>query len=756
MRGPVVAGLALCALSAVARADATLTSTVGTDVTEGAYTLDVELRGLLATVELRQTFVNAGDRDTEAIYEFELPSAAVIDGGRVLVPGKREEVAFGVDTRAAITRTPDDAADSGVPDLVLLHAIGHRDGDPATGDPDLTRYELRVFPVPAHQTVTVRTRLVMPLEVADGRVILRLPARGDAANLSRETGVVRVHPTGGILGYDHFHVDETALRGAGVIPFSHGRRGGFVLDATPRVAGAEPLLWFDTVALDGKRGAIAVSLFAPRSSTSDRLPFDRIAILVDTSRSMDGALEGAARIVDAVIANARPDAKIQTLLFDHGTHAVDGWRAPDAAARAATGKAIRGAALANGTSVTAALGAAGAALGEPTQGTRSLVLVVTDGLVPLDTTGLDLAQHVGAPRAGLTVSFVLVTPDQAALPDILHGPLADVANRTGGMVLATRAGEVTARATAIASQLGHAAPLHDLQLVGADAVTGVMLPDVVPAGGGTVAIGWYRHAAPTRLALNAVRGEQALHVNARRAASPEIGDLALATLEPDGLAVHDDGAEPAQPEIDAARAMVTIARRRRGVVTDETSLIALDSRARFATERRNLAIGGGPFTREPPPGETQVPATVPQVRIGHIQLRGDLDARLIHGMIELGLLPRARTCFQPLLLKHRASEGTVRVDLELSRGEVTSARIASTDFSADISVCLLEAVYQLDVPRTVLDDLPDTVYLVHYPLTFRSLAAGEVVLPGDADSSDPIDTGIHVDDADQPLGAVHP
>jgi hypothetical protein len=125
-------------------------------------------------------------------------------------------------------------------------------------------------------------------------------------------------------------------------------------------------------------------------------------------------------------------------------------------------------------------------------------------------------------------------------------------------------------------------------------------------------------------------------------------------------------------------------------------------------------------------------------------------------MLEIGLVPRARACFQPMLLRQRASEGTVSLELELSRGEVTIARVTATDFPAEVSVCLLAAVYELDVPRTVLDDLPDTVYLVHYPLTFRSLAAGDIILPGDADSADPIDTGVHVDDADQPLGGVPP
>jgi len=751
MRGPLTAVSVLCALSSLARADASLSALHGEDLTEGAYGLTVDLRGLAAQVEIQQTFVNAGKSDVEALYAFDLPSTAVVNGAAVALGGKRDEVAFGADTTAALTNAPGDDDGGVTPDVLLIHAIGHSDGDPILGTPDLTRYELRLYPIPAGKAVTVRTRVAMPLEVADGRVILRLPARGDAANLSREIGAIRLHPVGGIVGYDHVHVDADEIRGGGTLAFAHGRRGALEIDATPRVHGTEPLVWFDTRALDARHGTIAVSMFVPRPDSGERLPFERIVVAVDTSRSMDGAIDASARVVDAVLANAPPSAQVRAILFDRNARAIgDAWRPIDAAARADLGKAIRGAALANGTSVADALSLAGAALGDAT--TRTLVLVVTDGLLPTDSKALDLAQRLGAPRAGLTASFVLVSPDKATLPDILHGPLADLANRTGGMVLATRAGEVTARTASIARELGHAAPLRDLALTGVDNASALALPDRLAAGGGAVALGWYEGAVPSRVVLGANRADRELHVTARRIAAPELADVALADLTADNLA-GPDGSDPSQAQIDAARELVLQMLRRRAIVTDPTSLVAIDSRSRFAVERRKLAVGGGPFTRVPPPGESMVRATVPQVRLGTVKLRGELDARLIHGMLETGLLPRARACFQPLLLRQRAAEGTVHLDLELSRGEVTDARVSATDFPADVSVCLLDAVNQLDVPRTVVDDVPDTVYVVHYPLTFRSLA-GEIILPGDADSDSPIDTGVHAEDADKPLGAT--
>jgi hypothetical protein len=194
-------------------------------------------------------------------------------------------------------------------------------------------------------------------------------------------------------------------------------------------------------------------------------------------------------------------------------------------------------------------------------------------------------------------------------------------------------------------------------------------------------------------------------------------------------------------------------RRTRGVVTDDTSLVALDPRAPFASERRSLAVGGGPFTRIAPPGDPSPASRVPRVIAATVSLHGELDARLIRRMLEIGLVPRARTCFQPLLLKQRASEGTVRLDFELSRGEIASVRVAGSDFPPAINACLVDAAFQLQVPRTAIGDMPDTVYVVHYPLTFRSLA-NDVILPGDADSADPVDTGIHIDDTEQPLSGA--
>src|SRR5262249_41085910 len=158
-------------------------------------------------------------------------------------------------------------------------------------------------------------------------------------------------------------------------------------------------------------------------------------------------------------------------------------------------------------------------------------------------------------------------------PDVLHGPLADVANRTGGIVVASRVGEVAARAPIIAAQLGHGVPIHDVALAGAEALSGLELPAVMPAGSGASAIAWYVGAPPSRLSPTGTRGEQPVRVATLKTAGSELGALALASVDPAAITPHAPEEEPASDEVEATRNRLNQARRTRGVVTDDTSLV---------------------------------------------------------------------------------------------------------------------------------------------------------------------------------------
>lgn len=742
-----------------ARADASLTA-ADAEIGEGAYQLSIDVHGLTATVELRQTIVNLGKADTEAFYDFQLPADAVIDGLSVSVPGRPEEAAFGVDAAAASTPTTGAAAAS-QPDVALLER--GLVAEPSDGDA-VANYRLRIYPVPAGKAVSVRTHWVMPITYADGRVLIALPDRGDGANLSHESGQLRFRPLPGIVDYDDVRADGVLLvpaAGARAVPFGHGRRHGLAIEATPRFASAAPVAWFTTLPLDPGRGAIGLQLMVPRSTATEELPFDRVLAVVDTSRSMEGTMASASQVVEAVLAQARPAAEIDAIFFDRTARGGRQWRTNTAGTRAAITADLRAATLDNGTGLADAMSVAGAALGDHDDPhRRTLVVVITDGLVPSETSALDLIQRLGGVHVDTRLSFVLLAPSGALLPDPLHGPLSEAASSTGGMVIAARADETAARAKSMATELGQSAPLGELTAVGLDGVGGIALPDAIPAGQGVALLGWYLGRPPTAPRLLATRGAHPVQLDARAIAAPEFAAQALARASSatDDLTIIHGTSD--SPETDADRTHVTnlIAgrQRRAGLVSDDNSLVVVDRGAPFAAERRKLAVAGGPFTRIAPAGEVSAArnARPPQVRIGVAMRRGDLDKQLIRSMLNTGLVPRARACFQPLLITPKASEGTIYLDLELSRGEVTRARaVPPSAFSLDIQRCVVEAAYQMQVPRVQPIEEPDVVTVVHYPLSFRSLAADEVILPGDADSPDPIDTGIHVD-ADTPLGGI--
>ncbi len=495
------------------RADASLTA-ADAEIGEGAYQLAIDVRGLTATVELRQTIVNLGKDDTEVFYDFQLPADAVIDGLSIGLPGLPEESAFGADAVAASTLTTGAAAAS-QPDLALLTSgLAQPNGDGTA----VANYRLSIFPVPGGKSVSLRTHWVMPISYADGRVLISLPDRGDASNLSHESGVLRFHPIPGIIDYQQIHADGVVVAssaGNRALAFGHTRRHGLSIEATPRFAGVDPVAWFTTIPLDAHRGAVALQVMVPRGAASQTLPFDRILAVVDTSRSMEGAQDSAAHVLDAIFASAAPTAQIDAIFFDRAAHGGTRWRGNTPANRAALAAELRATSLENGTGLVDAMSQAGAALGDPgadAEDHRTLVVGITDGLLPRDTTALEVVQRLGGVHVDRRLSFVLLAPPGVGLPDPLHGPLPEAASQTGGMVIVARADETALRARSLAAELGQPAPLRELAATGLDRVAELVLPDAIASGQGAALIGWYTGKAPVAPRLTAARGDRALTV----------------------------------------------------------------------------------------------------------------------------------------------------------------------------------------------------------------------------------------------------
>jgi hypothetical protein len=110
MRSPppwsaLVAGALLLTSARSAQAGAELSGVEVAEVREAERALSVRIEGLLAHIETRQVVVNPADRDTEAIYAFDLPADAAVLGAEIALPDGRRADSSAVD-RCSTHRWP--------------------------------------------------------------------------------------------------------------------------------------------------------------------------------------------------------------------------------------------------------------------------------------------------------------------------------------------------------------------------------------------------------------------------------------------------------------------------------------------------------------------------------------------------------------------------------------------------------------------------------------------------------------------------
>jgi hypothetical protein len=93
--------------------------------------------------------------------------------------------------------------------------------------------------------------------------------------------------------------------------------------------------------------------------------------------------------------------------------------------------------------------------------------------------------------------------------------------------------------------------------------------------------------------------------------------------------------------------------------------------------------------------------------------------------------------------------GTVVIELEMARGEVQHARVASsTAASPLLGECLLDAAYATPVPKVALGDTSEAIVVARYPLRFESRDQSIDVRATDDKA------GTRAVDPDDPLGGL--
>ena len=722
----------LAVLAVAAPANAADLTTVGDGtVRETALGYDVHLDGLVARVTARHELRGTGGA-AEAVYRFALPAEAAIVGLAVTLPEGAPQRGAAVDAIAAIDLAADRDTVAIAPDLGLVRRLG------ATEPGGDVAYELRIYPIGAGAATVVEVSWIAPVALVDGRLALRVPARGAEggdAPLAEASGRVKVTPPAGVKAMRDLRVGGVlAVARPGKKAHTWGRTAGELrIEVTPVLRGAIATFTAAPVGDDG--GALVVATLRPRVDAAPAR-FGRVVFVVDASASAAGdpeAREAAATLVAAITAGLRDDAAVQAILFDRAARAaLDRFVAPTLATRDALRAAIRGADGGAGSDVAGALAEARRVIdADAEERGDTLVVVVTDGVLPTDATAAALAAGFGE-RDDVTISAVLLGPDDLALPDPRAGALAELAAARGGHVVAVRRGEAAARAGTIADEVGGAPDWYVRGVRAGAAELSLRVPDAIGAGGGFLVAGWYRGKAPRKLTLETSEGT--LTARAARLA----GAVALAIA---------GGSEAPMAATIKERAALE---RTAAVVTDLTSLVAVDRTDELAAARLDLAARGGTFARIPPPPERDAPvrpATIADVVDVGARYQLDLAARIRVDLLRPQLLPAVRACVRDALGAGGVKPGRLHLEIEIARGEVMTVRATAAGAPAPLLDCLRDAGYALQVPTYTLADGADSIHLIRYPIDYRASA----VAIGD-DAPVPIELG----DTDTPLGDLEP
>nr|MDQ3299797.1 VWA domain-containing protein [Myxococcota bacterium] len=307
-----------------------------------AMHVEARVTGVIAAVELAQTFVNTTGTAIEATYSFPLPDRAAVHAFVMEVNGRRIDGV--VEERGAAREQYDEAI-----------ALGHRAAITEEERPGV--FTLRVGNLMAGETATVRLSLVGPLPVDDGEVTFRFPLvvapryipgtamAGDQAGLGTalDTALVpdasRISPPVLLPGCpnpvrlalrvaleDHdvrdvassLHAVTTSKQDALVVEVQPGERLDRDLILRWRVDGAalrSSLACADDS--DGRGGTFLLTLVPPSTATVAQKPRD-VVFVIDRSGSMGGwkmvaARRAAARMIDTLTSRDRFCA----IAFDH-------------------------------------------------------------------------------------------------------------------------------------------------------------------------------------------------------------------------------------------------------------------------------------------------------------------------------------------------------------------------------------------------------------------------------------------------------
>lgn len=635
---------------------------------ELSYEVIVEgMVGFKADVRLRVTLHNSSSRAQDLVQALALPRGAEILGLRVARAGVWSD---GVSTDMSEEPGRRD------PGTIFVRAI------PPAQRGDLPGAELVAFNLDSGATTQVELLLQVPPRMRGDRWELVLPERGEPylGMATQRRVIVRGGAT------PRFWVDGEANAGAPLLISRASERAVVAWPATlPKAARKAPSLAAHYEVMrdpSGQGGAFRLYL---RLGASAPVHPDHLLIAVDRSRSTDASMQKEALAMIGALLDALPaQTTFDALAFARGAQPLLGdGPAPkvgDAAARSRLAEGLASEARAQGTDLAAAFALAGEQL-RRRGAKRPLILVITDGMLPLAITPADveaaLARGLGGPRrSGAEILFAVDEPIIARRGLDPEHPVARMAAGLGARIsLETLAQQ----GEGVGDLLEAPQVLRDLAI---DLPPTVSLAEAPPrglvAGNFLVLEGVYDGARPPRPKIKGTIGARKIQVTPRAEIQPPPPEALVASVGASG--VKASAAE--------------------GFATPPWLTRNLQRSARLGI----MWAGRGD---------------------GSSSERGHLDERIFRRYLATRVFPRARACYNRALNRDQTLAGRVHFEIEVGKGEVIHARVTQVALSradAEFEACLTEAAWALDIPAGKLDD---QLYRLRYPVVFNPPAGGQ-------------------------------